>query len=55
MSELGSVAAGGRMVPSDNLSFAKKLWLDGCLGDEHRRFGIALTEGLCGWGDDYSG
>jgi hypothetical protein len=29
---LKAVATGGRRLPSGNLSFAQRTWLDGCLG-----------------------
>jgi hypothetical protein len=36
MFRLGTVETGGNMNPSGNLSFTKRIWLDGCLGLEHR-------------------
>jgi hypothetical protein len=35
------------MIPLFSLSFTKKLSLDGCLGVEPRRVGIALADGFC--------
>jgi hypothetical protein len=36
MLRLGAIATGGNMNSSDNLSFTKGLWLDGCLGIQPR-------------------
>jgi hypothetical protein len=44
---LRAVAVGEDDPIRQNLSFAKELWLDGCLGVEPRKVGIALAEGLC--------
>jgi hypothetical protein len=44
---LTAIATGGTMIPSGNLSFVKKLWLDGGLGVEPRTVGIALADDLC--------
>jgi hypothetical protein len=43
------------MIPSGNLSFAKELWFDGCLGVERRRVGLALAEGLWDWWGSHFG
>jgi hypothetical protein len=47
---LGSVVAGGRMIPSGSLSFVKRTC--GCLGVEPRRVSITLAENLHD-GDSY--
>jgi hypothetical protein len=43
----GVIASDGRMTQPGNLSLTKGLWLDGCLGDEPIKVGIALAGGLC--------
>jgi hypothetical protein len=52
--KLGAIAAGGRMIPSSNLSKRKELLLDGYLGVECRRVEIALADGDIGeWGGSF--
>jgi hypothetical protein len=46
MFRLGAIAAGGRMIPLSDLSFVKRIFVDGCLRVECR-IRIAFNEGLC--------
>jgi hypothetical protein len=45
-----AVVPGKRMIPSHNLPFLRELWLDGCLGVEARKVGLALADRPCDWG-----
>jgi hypothetical protein len=47
MFRLGPIATGRRMITSSILSFAKRNWLNGCLGVKLREVWIALVEDLC--------
>jgi hypothetical protein len=57
MFRLGATSTGGKVNPSGNLFFTKKLWLDGCLGVEPRRIGspVATLTWLGGWWEYFSG
>jgi hypothetical protein len=39
------------IIPSGNLSFVKRILVDGSLGVETRNVGIALADGLCDLGE----
>jgi hypothetical protein len=46
MFKLEAIATDGRMTPSGSMSLARTL-VGRMSGDEHRRVGIVLAEGLC--------
>jgi hypothetical protein len=44
------VAAGGRMTHEAVCPLRKQLWLDGCVGVEPSKVGLALIDDFCSWG-----
>jgi hypothetical protein len=52
MFRLGAtIATGRRMIPLSDLSFVKRIFVDGCLRVECR-IRIAFNEGLCNLGEE---